>query len=166
MVNNAGVTRGNVIDEYTEEDWNLTYEVNLKAPFRLIKEAAKGMRQRRAGSIINITSLAAEQGFPNNVAYVAFKGALKQLTKASALDLANDNVRVNCVGPGYFKTNMTAASWSDADKREQRTQRIPLGRWGEPNDLVGILIFLGSDASSYVTGQSIYIDGGWLAKGL
>ena len=88
------------------------------------------------------------------------------MTKSAALDLAKYNIRVNNVGPGYFKTEMTKGSWEDPARRKQRTDKTALGRWGDPKDLVGILIFLTSNASSYITGQDIYVDGGWSIKGL
>ena len=118
------------------------------------------------GSIINITSLAAEQGFPNNVAYVSSKGGLKQLTKAMALDLAEKNIRVNSVGPGYVKTKMTQKSWLNTKKKKSRSERIILNRWANPADIADACLFLGSDLSSYINGQEIYVDGGWLSKGL
>ncbi len=166
VINNAGITRGNNLFEYTNEDWDLTHKVNLYAPFKIIQEVSKKMFERKQGSIVNITSLAAELGFPGNPAYVAFKGALKQLTKAVACDLSAHGVRVNSVGPGYFRTNMTNKSWNNKELKSNRTSRTLLGRWGEPSDLIGVIIFLASDASSYVTGQDFYIDGGWLSKGL
>jgi NAD(P)-dependent dehydrogenase (short-subunit alcohol dehydrogenase family) len=166
VINNAGVTRGNHLFDYEDQDWDLTYRVNLFAPYKIIQEVSKKMSKKGYGSIINITSLAAELGFPDNPAYVAFKGALKQLSKAAAMDLSSSGVRVNSIGPGYFKTNMTVKSWKNKALREERSDRIMLSRWGESSDLIGISIFLASDASSYVTGQDFYIDGGWLAKGL
>jgi len=166
VINNAGVTFGNHLFEYEDSDWDLTYKVNLYAPYKIIQKVSENMSRKKTGSIINITSLAAELGFPGNPAYVAFKGALKQLSKAAACDLSNTGVRINSVGPGYIKTNMTAKSWSNKKLKLDRTNRTILGRWGESNDLVGILIFLASDASSYITGQEFYVDGGWLAKGL
>lgn len=166
LVNNAGVTRGNAPDNYTDEDWELTHAVNLRAPFRLSVAAARAMAESGGGSIINITSLNAELAFPGNPAYVAFKGALKQLTKSMALDLGDKAIRVNAIGPGYMKTAMTEQSYADPERRAARAGRTILGRWGEPEDLAGAVIFLASDASAYVTGQDIYVDGGWLAKGL
>ena len=124
------------------------------------------MKENGGGSIVNVTSLSAEQAFPDNVAYVTFKGALKQLTKALALDLAKFNIRVNNLGPGYIRTNMTQASWDDRDKQRNRQDATMVDRWGEPEDLAGAVIFLASDASSYMTAQDLYIDGGWLSKGL
>ena len=164
LVNNAGVTYSHNFLDYPEEMWDKTYRVNLKAPFELIKKVAKMMHY--GGSIINITSLNAELAFPNNPAYVCFKGALKQLTKSSALDLGKYNIRVNSIGPGYFKTDMTKKSWDSLDKRNEISNKTILGRWGSPEDLAGVSIFLASDASSYITGQDIYVDGGWTIKGL
>ena len=166
VINNAGVTYNNHLIDYKDSDWDATYKVNLYAPYKIMQKVSKKMIQKKSGSIINVTSLGAELGFPNNPAYVAFKGALKQLTKAAACDLSPNGIRVNSVGPGYLKTNMTAASWNDKKLRLERTNKILLGRWGEPDDLIGIMIFLASDASSYITGQDFYVDGGWLAKGL
>jgi NAD(P)-dependent dehydrogenase (short-subunit alcohol dehydrogenase family) len=166
VINNAGVTRSNHLFAYQDADWDLTYKVNLYAPYKIIQKVSESMSREKKGSIINITSLAAELGFPDNPAYVAFKGALKQLTKAVACDLSNNGVRVNSVGPGYIKTNMTKKSFNEKTLQLERTNRTILGRWGEPSDLIGIVIFLASDASSYITGQDFYVDGGWLAKGV
>ena len=166
VINNAGVSHSNHLFDYQDSDWDSTYKVNLYAPYKIIQKVSKSMSQKKSGSIINITSLGAEVGFPDNPAYVAFKGALKQLTKAAASDLSTYGVRVNSIGPGYFKTNITVKSWEDERLRQDRTDRSMLGRWGEPKDLIGVVIFLASDASSYITGQEFYVDGGWLAKGL
>lgn len=163
LINCAGVTYGNDLLNYKDEDWDKTYEVNLKAPYQLSKKAAKHMKAT-GGSIINITSLNSELGFPNNPAYVATKGGLKQLTKSLAVDLGKHNIRVNNVGPGYIRTNMTKQGW--ANNKEEIEKRTILGRWGEPQDLIGAVVFLLSKASAYITGQDIYVDGGYLAKGL
>ena len=166
LVNNAGVTFPHNFFEYPEKAWDLTYKVNLWAPFELSRKIAEIMKDNNAGSIINITSLNAELAFPNNPAYVTFKGALKQLSKSMALELGKYNIRVNNIGPGYMKTEMTKKSWSDPVIHEQRKNKTVLNRWGTPKDLAGPVIFLASDASSYITGQDIYVDGGWLVKGL
>jgi NAD(P)-dependent dehydrogenase (short-subunit alcohol dehydrogenase family) len=163
LVNCAGVTYCHDVFDYTEEDWDKTYKVNLKAPYELSRRVAKHMKVS-GGSIINITSLNSELAFPNNPAYVSTKGGLKQLTKSLAVDLGKYNIRVNNLGPGYIKTNMTKFGW--ANNRKKIEDRTILGRWGEPSDLVGTSIFLLSDASSYITGQDIYVDGGYLTKGL
>jgi len=146
LVNNAGVTLPNELLDYPDESWRMV--------------------DQGSGSIINITSISAERGFPNNPAYVAAKGALKQLTKSMSVDLGPFGIRVNNLGPGYFKTDMNQASWNDPKLREERSSHTLLGRWGDPGDLAGAIIFLASAASRYVTGQDLYVDGGWLAKGL
>ena len=167
LVNNAGISKGRASEVYSIEDWNSTILVNLTVPFQLGQLAARHMIQRKiSGSIINITSLGAEFGFPENPAYCASKGGLKQLTKALAYDWAKYNIRLNNVGPGYMRTDMTKFSWGDPVLREQRSSHMMLGRWGEPEDLAGICTFLASDYSEYITGQDIYVDGGWTAKGL
>ncbi len=166
VINNAGVTYGNHLFDYKDSDWEKTYRINLFAPYKIIQKIGETMTKKKSGSIINITSLAAEFGFPGNPAYIAFKGALKQLTKSAAYDLSKFNIRVNSVGPGYIKTNMTAKSWDDKKMKMERSDRTMLGRWGESEDLIGTVIFLSSDASSYITGQDFYVDGGWTAKGL
>ena len=162
LVNNAGITRSS----YSSESWDDTYKVNLRAPYVLTKMVVEHMKGAHTGSIINITSLNAEQAFPDNPSYVSFKGALKQLTKSVALDFGKYNIRANNVGPGYMKTKMTEKSWNNKDSNKQRSEKTMLGRWGTPKDLVGVSIFLASAASNYVTGQDIYVDGGWLTKGL
>ena len=166
LVNNAGVTFSHEVLNYPDESWQKTFQVNLDAPFLLSKRFAAMMKDQGGGSIVNITSIGAELGFPNNPAYAAAKGALKQLTKSLALDLGPFGIRVNNIGPGYFRTDMTNASWNDPQLKEDRNRRTILGRWGEPDDLAGAVIFLASEASRYITGQDLYVDGGWLAKGL
>lgn len=166
LVNNAGISISEPSESYSQESWDKTYRVNLKAAFDLSQMVAKYMIAQRSGAIINITSLGAERGFPNNPAYVAFKGGLKQLSKALACDWAQYNIRVNNLVPGYIKTNMTQKSWNDPILKAEREKKTILGRWGEPKDLVGPAIFLASDASGYITGHDLYVDGGWLIKGL
>ena len=165
LVNCAGITLPEEAERYSREDWNKTLLMNLSAPFQLSQMVFNYMK-KTGGSIINITSLFSELGFSNNPAYGASKGGLKQLTKCLAVEWAKYKIRVNNLGFGYIKTNMTKKSWDDKKLRNSRTKRIPLGRWGEPKDTVGPAIFLASDASMYVTGQDLYVDGGWLIKGL
>lgn len=167
LVNNAGITFGATAEEYPMEKWDLTLNVNLTAPFNLSKLFANDIiSSEKKGSIINITSLGAEFGFPDNPAYCASKGGLKQLTKALALDWAKYGIRVNNVGPGYMHTNMTNTSYNDPQMYQARLSHMMIKRWGEPADLAGICVFLASSASEYITGQDIYVDGGWTAKGL
>ena len=167
LVNNAGVSYSQDFLEYSSQTWDYTHDVNLKAPFELMLLVGRNMKENDSGgSIINITSLNSEMAFPNNPAYISSKGALKQLTKSAALDLGKYNIRVNNVGPGYMKTEMTRNSWSNSTIHDERKNKTILQRWGQPSDLVGITIFLASNASAYITGQDIYVDGGWLIKGL
>jgi NAD(P)-dependent dehydrogenase (short-subunit alcohol dehydrogenase family) len=166
LVNNAGISIGNDTLDYTMEDWQKTMRVNLEVPFILSKAVGEIMKREGRGSIINITSLNSEQGFSGNPAYVASKGGLKQLSKALAMDLGKYGVRVNNIAPGYFVTNMTSKSWADPKARQLREDRTILGRWGKSEELSGLVVLLSSDASSYITGQDIYVDGGWMAKGI
>ncbi len=166
LVNNAGISLPQSSLDYSEKLWEKTYNINVKAPFFLSQECAKIMKLKKSGIIINITSINAEFAFPDNPSYQASKAGLKQLTKSLALDLAKFGIRVNNVGPGYFHTAMTKKSWNNIKRRKIITSNTILGRWGEPKDLEGIIIFLSSDASSYITGQDIYIDGGWSVKGI
>jgi NAD(P)-dependent dehydrogenase (short-subunit alcohol dehydrogenase family) len=148
------------------ERYDRTMEVNLRAAFRACVAAAEVMKRSGGGSIINVTSINSELGFPANPAYVAAKGGLRALTKALALDLAPSNIRVNALAPGYIRTAMTAASHADPAARAARLARMMLQRFGEPDDVVGAAIFLASPASSYVTGADLFVDGGWTARGL
>lgn len=166
LVNCAGFTVGEKSEKYPADMWQKTIAINMTAPFLISQMAAEGMMQKNGGSIINITSIGAELGFPNNPAYGASKGGLKQLTKAMACDWAEYGIRVNNVGPGYTRTKMTGGSWRDEEKRKERTDRMMLKHWAEPEDIVGIVLFLGSDMAKYITGQDIYVDGGWTAKGM
>ena len=165
LVNNAGISHPTE-EPYPEDLWRKTLEVNLTAPFVWIEAFLDLFRASRSGSIINITSLSAERAFPNNPAYMASKGGLKMLTKYYAKALGLDGVRVNNVGPGYIVTDMTRESYQDPSSKDARQRHTFLGRWGVPEDLVGICVFLSSPASSYITGQDIYVDGGWTANGL
>ena len=165
LVNNAGITLP-VEGQYPIEYWNKTIEINLTAPFRWVEAFRSIFCEIGSGSIINITSLAAELAFPNNPAYIASKGGLKMLSKYYAKALGPYGVRVNSVGPGYILTEMTRRSYEDEQIRRTRENHTLLGRWGLSSDLIGTCVYLASSASSYVTGQDIYVDGGWTANGL
>jgi len=167
LVNNAGITVVQSSENHSEEEWDKVLLINLKVPFLLSQQVARAMIEKgNGGSIINITSLGAELGLSNVPGYTASKGGLKQLTKTFAADWAKYNIRVNNIGPGYIKTGMTKQSYADPELKKKRDERIMLDRWGESEDLAGPAIFLASDASRYVTGQDVYVDGGWLAKGI
>jgi len=165
IINNAGISFTYKRLDYPIKKWNDVINVNLRAPFILSTRLVELMK-KKGGSIINITSLSAQLGFKDNVAYVASKGGLKLMSKALANDFAKLKIRVNNIGPGYIKTNMTLKSWKNKRLHKLRQNKTLLNRWGSPQDLVGTIIFLSSDASSYITGQDIYVDGGWLAKGI
>jgi NAD(P)-dependent dehydrogenase (short-subunit alcohol dehydrogenase family) len=161
LINCAGITnQGN--DDV--DKWNKTIAVNLTGPYLMSKRVVDFMSP--GASIINITSLNSMFAFPSNPSYVASKGGLSQLTKSLALDLGSRGIRVNAVAPGYFKTDMTKGSFNDPQRNEMIRNKTILGRWGDPEDLIGVCIFLASDASKYITGQEIFVDGGWSAKGM
>jgi NAD(P)-dependent dehydrogenase (short-subunit alcohol dehydrogenase family) len=166
LVNAAGIT----IPAQTAEDpsaaFRQTLTCNLTAVFDCCRTVLPFMQLKGYGSIINVTSIGAALGFPGNPGYVASKGGLAALTRAFALDHGTQGIRVNNLVPGYVLTAMTQASHTDPERREARAARTMLGRWGEPDELAGAVIFLASPASSYVTGIDLYVDGGWAAKGL
>lgn len=164
LVNNAGVIRRAPFLEHTEEDWDAVLSVNLKAVFLLSQAAARGMAGRGAGKIINVASLLSFQGGVTVSAYAASKGAVAQLTKAMANELAARGVNVNAVAPGYVETDNTAALRADPVRSRRILERIPAGRWGAPEDLIGAVVFLASRASDYVHGHTLVVDGGWLAR--
>ena len=148
------------------ERFDRTLDANLRATFRACAAAAPLMQRSGGGSIINVTSVNSELGFPGNPGYVAAKGGLRMLTKALAIDYGKSNIRVNALAPGYIRTAMTAGSYADPAQREARIARMVIARYGEPEDLVGAAIYLASPASAYVTGIDLFVDGGWTAKGL
>tara|TARA_B100000029_G_scaffold500258_1_gene571722 strand:- start:2515 stop:3279 length:765 start_codon:yes stop_codon:yes gene_type:complete len=168
LINNAGISLANkeTGKDYAKEKWDETIRINLTAHFTCSQQVLQHMKKRKSGSIINITSINAELGFPRNPSYVASKGGLKMLGKALAKDWGKFGIRVNNLGPGYIKTDMTSKTYSNKKLRKQRAMHTMLGRWGETDDLVGPCIFLASDASKYVTGQDIYVDGGWIANSI
>lgn len=166
LVNGASISLPAGSGEFDREieRFHRTITVDLLAVYATVTTARP--RMRRGGSIINITSINSILGFPGNPGYVAAKAGLAGLTRALAVDLAVDGIRVNALAPGYVRTGMTEASYTDAVKHEERRRHTLLGRWGTPNDIVGAAIFLASDASAYMTGQELFIDGGWTANGL
>ena len=166
LVNAAGVAHRVSGADQPLQHFDRLVEVNLRAIYACCLKAAEYMRAEGHGSVINLTSIASVLGMPDNAAYVAAKGGLRMLTKALALDYGPYGVRVNNLAPGYIRTAMTEASYGDPALNLQRRKHTMLNRWGEPEDLVGAAIFLASDASAYVTGQDLFVDGGWTAKGL
>jgi NAD(P)-dependent dehydrogenase (short-subunit alcohol dehydrogenase family) len=162
LVNAAGLSLPPGGDEL--ERFRQTLAVDLTAPYALVQALLPLLRASAHANVINITSINSRMGFPGNPGYVAAKAGLAGLTRALAVDLAP--IRVNAVAPGYVHTDMTAKSHADTGLHEQRRRHTLLGRWGKPDDMVGTVVFLASDAAAYVTGQEIYVDGGWTVNGL
>jgi 3-oxoacyl-[acyl-carrier protein] reductase len=158
LVNNAGVTRDNLILRMKDEEWDQVIRVNLEAAFRLCRAAAKPMMKARFGRIVSITSVVGATGNPGQANYAASKGALTALSKALAQELASRNITVNCVAPGFITSPMTDAL-PDAQK-EALTGRIPAGRLGEGADVAAAVTYLASREASYVTGQTLHVNGG------
>jgi 2-deoxy-D-gluconate 3-dehydrogenase len=164
LVNNAaGQVRKAALD-FSEEEWDFIFDLNVKSLYFLSREVAKDMRSRREGKIINIASLLSFQGGYGVAAYVASKGAVAQLTKAMANELAPFGINVNAIAPGYFKTDMNQALLNDQARLEQISARIPAGRWGTPEDLQGAVVFLASAASEWIHGHVLVVDGGWMGR--
>ena len=164
LFNNAGTIRRTPSEDYTEKDWDEVIDINLKGPFFLAQAVAKVMiAQKRKGKIINTASLMSVQGGKRVPAYAASKGGLSQVTKTMANDWAKYNILVNAIGPGWVRTELTEALQQDKERYSEILGRIPLGRWADPEDLAGAAVFLASDASDYITGQIIFVDGGWLS---
>jgi NAD(P)-dependent dehydrogenase (short-subunit alcohol dehydrogenase family) len=164
LVNCAGVSINSNMPYEDINYYDETLNVNLKSAFIVSTEACKIMKKN--SSVINITSLGAEQSFPLNPAYQASKSGLRQLTKSFARDYSKYGIRFNNLCPGYIKTKMTIKSYSNPINNKARSKRTLLNSWGKTFDLVGPCIFLLSNGSSYITGSDIYVDGGWMAKGI
>jgi 2-deoxy-D-gluconate 3-dehydrogenase len=165
LINNAGTIRRAPAADYSDEDWTAVIEVNLSSVFRLSKLAGKQMIERGdGGKIVNIASLLSFQGGITVPAYAASKGGVAQLTKALANEWAKHRINVNAIAPGYMRTANTAALQADETRNRQILERIPAGRWGEPEDLAGAAVFLSSQASDYINGHVLVVDGGWMGR--
>jgi len=165
LVNNAGVNRRGPAEEVTDDDWDLIHTVNLKSAAVLSRAFAKEcIAKRRGGKIINVTSLLTEAARPGISTYAASKGGLKLLTKSCAVEWGKYGINVNAIGPGYYATDMNKALTEDPEFDAWVRGKAPLGRWGRPADLAGAAVFLASAASDFMTGQTVFVDGGWLAN--
>ncbi|MAF96910.1 MAG: beta-ketoacyl-ACP reductase [Rhodospirillaceae bacterium] len=158
LVNNAGLTRDQLAIRMSDEDWQTVLDVNLTAAFRLSRGCLKGMMKKRWGRIVSVTSIVGVTGNPGQANYAASKAALIGMSKSLAQEVASRNITVNCVAPGFIDTPMTE-NLSD-EQKQNLTARIPAGRLGEPADVAGACVFLASDEASYVTGQTLHVNGG------
>lgn len=163
LVNSAGLNIQAHTLDVTEEQWDKIINTNLKGAFFTSQAAAKVMRRLNEGRIINITSQMALVGFYKRAAYCASKGGLTQATKAMAVELAEYNIKVNCIAPTFLRTPLTEPMFEDKEFYNEVISRIPLGKIGTPDDVVGAVLFLASDSSDLVTGSTILVDGGWVA---
>jgi len=164
LVNNAGIIRRADAVDFSEEDWDAVIDTNLKSVFFLAQAAGRHMIAQGAGKIINIASMLTFQGGIRVPSYTASKAGIGGLTKILANEWAGKGVQVNAIAPGYIATNNTAALQADEVRNKAILDRIPAGRWGDPGDLGGAAVFLASQASNYVTGHILAVDGGWLAR--
>jgi NAD(P)-dependent dehydrogenase (short-subunit alcohol dehydrogenase family) len=163
LVNNAGINIRKPALELTEGDWDQTLDTNLKGCFLVARAVGRHMLARQAGSVVNIASMMASVVHAERAAYASSKGGLVQLTRVLAVEWAPYNVRVNAICPGPFLTDLNKVILNDPEKVKYFMDRLPMKRFGRPEELIGSVIFLASEASSYITGTTIYIDGGWTA---
>ena len=158
LVNNAGITKDNIFLRMSDEEWDQVLKVNLYSTFKILKLATKGMVKRKYGRIINITSVVGVTGGPGQVNYSSSKAGLIGMTKSLSQELASRNITVNCIAPGFIDTPMT--SDLDENRKAKVLSSIPANRFGSPEDLSTSILFLASEESSYITGQTIHINGG------
>ena len=164
LVNNAGINIRGPAPELTEKDWDAVVDVNLKAPFLCAREVMPGMCKRGWGRIINLGSIMSVIAMPHRAPYAAAKAGVLGLTRVLALEAAEKGVTVNAICPGPFATEMNRPLLEDPEKYQAFVAKVPMGRWGELHEIAGAAVFLASDASSYVTGSALFVDGGWTAQ--
>lgn len=164
LCNTAGVNLRQHADEVTYDSWDQTLDLNLKTPFFLAQKLVPSMRERGWGKIINVASLQSERAFPNGIAYGASKGGVSQLTRAMAEAWSKDGISCNAIAPGFFPTELTQKVFDESDVSAKLAKQTAIGRNGQLSDLDGVSVFLASHASDYITGQVIYVDGGFTAK--
>jgi 2-deoxy-D-gluconate 3-dehydrogenase len=165
LVNNAGIIRRDDSLTFSEKDWDDVINTNLKSVFFLAQAAARQfIAQGGGGRIINIASLLSFQGGIRVPAYTASKSGVVGLTRLLACEWAKHGINVNAIAPGYMETNNTTALRADPERNRAILERIPAGRWGQPGDLAGAVVFLASAAASYVHGHTLVVDGGWMAR--
>ena len=163
LVNNAGVQHRAPIEEFSDADWRRVLSTNLDAPFFLARAVIPGMKARKSGKIINIGSLMSSLARPTTVPYQASKGGIAMLTRGLAVELAPHGIQCNAIAPGFFATELNSALMSNPEFSAWVTKRTPAGRWAKPAELAGAAVFLASSAANFVTGQVLYVDGGFTA---
>lgn len=164
LVNNAGIVVRKAMEDYTDEDWDNVMNVNLKGVFNFSRAVGRLMiRQGKGGRIISIASIMGLVALPPRASYVSSKGGIVALTRDLAAEWARHNITVNCICPGWVKTEMTGPYFAQPEVGKYLLDRVPLGRFAEPAEIAGVVVFLASDLSGYITGQSIAVDGGWTA---
>jgi NAD(P)-dependent dehydrogenase (short-subunit alcohol dehydrogenase family) len=163
LVNNAGINVRKPALELSAEEFEKVLATNLGGYFLMARAAGRHMVERRTGKVINVSSIMGRVALPGQTAYASSKGAIEQLTKVLALEWAPHNIQVNAIGPTYFETDLTRPLFEDPERNRFITERTPMGRWGQPHELAGAVIFLASRASDYVTGHTLMVDGGWTA---
>lgn len=163
LVNNAGILKTANAEDFSEEDWKQVIEVNLTGLFLCAKTAGKQMIKQKSGKIINISSIAGLSGYASSAPYSASKAGVISLTKTLAAEWGKHNVIVNAVCPGVFATDMTEDYLKDEQFQNMIQSNVPLGRYAEPEEIIGTIVYLASNASDYMTGHSLVIDGGWVA---
>jgi len=161
LVNNAGVNIRKPVLELSPEEWDLVIDTNLKGYLLIAQAVVPHMLSRGRGKVINMASILGSVALPSQVAYASSKGGVIQMTKVMALEWARQGVQVNAIGPTYFETPLVAQLRNDPERFRFIVDRTPMGRWGQPEELAGVVIFLASKASDFVTGQTIFVDGGW-----
>lgn len=164
LVNNAGINIRGAAHELTERDWDAVVDVNLKAPFLCAREVIPGMCRRGWGRVVNLGSIMSFIALPGRAPYAAAKAGVIGLTRVLALECADKGVTVNAICPGPFATEMNRPLLDDPQKYNAFVSKVPMGRWGELHEIAGAALFLASDASSYVTGSALFVDGGWTAQ--
>jgi NAD(P)-dependent dehydrogenase (short-subunit alcohol dehydrogenase family) len=164
LVNNAGLVRFDPLMKISEKEWDKILDVNLRGAFLCTQAAAGKMMKNKSGTIINISSIAGKVGVPQLAHYCASKGGIIELTREMSLELIREDIRVNCVAPGAVETDMIQPILKDKKAKKSFLQAIPMGRFGKPEEIAKVVAFLASEDSSYIMGQTIFVDGGWITR--
>jgi NAD(P)-dependent dehydrogenase (short-subunit alcohol dehydrogenase family) len=164
LINNAGINIRGAVEQLTEQDWDMVLDTNLKGPFLCARAIGPGMVSRGWGRVINLGSILGAVGLGGRAPYASSKAGVINLTRVLALEWAGTGVTANAICPGPFATEMNRQLLNDPVKYQEFVKRIPMGRWGELDEIAGAVVFLASEASSFVTGSALYVDGGWTAQ--